>query len=263
MSILIARLGPVKTMNRWQASGIHLLICVAIALTVVSVMLFVWYPAPLFEALGGQKIVMMLIAIDVIVGPLLTLIVYRPMKKGLKFDLSVIALLQMTALLYGVSVLFQGRPVYMVFVKDRIDVVTAVDIDPESLAKVTIEEFKSLPVTGPKLAAARVPTDPKERERVLFSAIDRGRDLQCFPEYYQPYEEHIATIRKKSLPLSKLRAKRPESIALIDELVDRFGVSGERLNFLPVVTQKARDLTAVIDPSSGEIVEILNIDPWI
>ncbi|MCI0655034.1 MAG: hypothetical protein L0Y38_09735 [Methylococcaceae bacterium] len=250
-------------MTRWQASGIHLSICAAIALTVVSTMLFVWYPSPLFEALGGQKIVMILIAIDVIVGPLLTLIVYRPFKKGLKFDLSVIAALQIAALVYGISVLFQGRPVYMVFVKDRFDVVTALDIDAQSLARVTVDEFKELPWDGPKLVAAKIPSDPKERERILFSAIDDGRDLQCFPEYYQPYAEQVDTILKKSQPLSELRAKRPESSGLIDEFVGRYGASAGHLNFLPVATQKDRDLTAVIDPGNGEIVEILKIDPWI
>ncbi|MGH8550408.1 MAG: TfpX/TfpZ family type IV pilin accessory protein [Methylococcales bacterium] len=250
-------------MNRWQASGIHLSICVLIALTVVSTMLFVWYPASLLEALGGQKIVMMVIAIDVIIGPLLTLIVFRPFKKGLKFDLSVIVALQIAALLYGVSVLFQGRPVYMVFVKDRFDVVTAVDVDAESLARVSDEQFKQLPLTGPKLAAAKIPIDPKERERILFSAIDHGRDLQCFPEYYQPYEDQVDTILKKSLLLTELRAKRPESVDLIDEFVDRFGASGGKLIFLPVTTPKDKDLTAVIDPGNGQIVEILNIDPWI
>lgn len=250
-------------MTRWKASGIHLSICVLIALTVVSTMLFVWYPAHLFEALGGQNVVMMLIAIDVISGPLLTLIVFKPFKKGLKFDLSVIALVQITALLYGVSVLFQGRPVYMVFVKDRIDVVTALDIDQESLARVRFEEFKKLPVTGPKLVAAKMPSDPKERERILFLSIDHGRDLQSFPEYFEPYQEQIDTVLKRSQPLSELRAKRPESADLIDRFVDRTGAPADKLVFLPVATQKDKDLTAVIDRSTGEVVEFLNIDPWI
>ncbi len=250
-------------MTRWQASGVHLSICMVIAMTVVAIMLLVWYPAPFFGAMGGQKIVMMVIAIDVVVGPLLTLIVYEPLKKGLRFDLAVIAVLQISALLYGVSVLFQGRPVYMVFVKDRFDIVTAVDIDAESLARAGIEEFRKLPITGPKLVAARIPTDTKERERILFSAMDRGRDLQSFPEYYQPYEEQVETILKKSLPLAELRVKRPESAALIDAFLDRTGLSGGKLNFLPVATQKDQDLTAVIDSVKGEIVEILKIDPWI
>jgi hypothetical protein len=250
-------------MTRWQASGVHLSICVVIAVTVLACTLFVWYPAPLFGAMGGQKIVMMVIAIDVVVGPLLTLIVYQPLKKGLRFDLAVIAVLQISALLYGVSVLFQGRPVYMVFVKDRFDIVTAVDVEPESLARTANEEFRQLPITGPKVVAARVPTDPQERERILFSAIDRGRDLQSFPEYYQPYSEQVETILKKSLPLAELRTKRPENAAEIDAFLERTGLSGGKLFFLPVSTQKEQDLTAVIDSAKGELVEILKIDPWI
>ena len=143
-------------MTCWKASGIHLAICGVIASFVLALMILVWYPAPYFQALGGQKIAMIVIVVDVIVGPLLTLIVYRPMKKGLKFDLTVIALLQVGALAYGVSVLYQGRPVYVVFVKDRFDIVTAVDIDTDSLKKVTLDEFKSLfHRTGDQKAGSR------------------------------------------------------------------------------------------------------------
>lgn len=252
-----------KIMTRWKASGIHFSICVLIALIVVSIMWFVWYPAPLFEALGGQDIVMMLIAIDVIVGPVLTWIVYQPFKKGLKFDLSVIAAVQTVALIYGISVLFEGRPVYMVFVKDRIDVVLACDIDRDSLARVRVDEFKQLPITGPKLAAAIVPSDPKERERILFSALDHGRDLQSFPEYFEPYARQAETMIKKSLPLSKLRAQRTQSAALIDEFVLRSGKPVESLIYLPVATHKEKDLSAVLDPRDGRFLGLLEIDPWI
>ena len=249
--------------TRWKASGIHFLMCLVIASSVISIALLVWYPAPLFSAMGGQKIVLLVLGIDVVLGPILTWIIYKPLKKGLKFDLAVIAILQISALMYGLSVLFQGRPVYLVFVKDRINVVTAVDIDPDSLARAESEEFREMPLTGPKLVAAKSPSDPKQRERILFAAINQGRDLHCFPEFYQAYEKQLARILERAQPLAELRAKRPESAALIDPLLERTGTDGQELTFLPLETQKIQDLTAVIDPANGAIVEILDIDPWI
>ena len=42
-----------KKVTRWKASGLHLLISVAIAAGVLGLMLALWFPGPLFSAAGG------------------------------------------------------------------------------------------------------------------------------------------------------------------------------------------------------------------
>ena len=113
------------SLNRWKASALHLAISAVIATTVVALMLALWYPQHYFAAMGGATLVLLLIGIDVVVGPLFTLIVYDPKKKNLRFDLAVIAALQLAALAYGCSIMFNARPVYSVFVVDRFEVVAA------------------------------------------------------------------------------------------------------------------------------------------
>ena len=54
-------------------------------------MLAVWYPQPYFAAMGGATLILLLIGVDVVIGPLITLIVFDPKKKSLRFDLAVIA----------------------------------------------------------------------------------------------------------------------------------------------------------------------------
>jgi len=248
-------------MNRWKASGIHLSISILIALTVAAVMLLLWYPQPYFQSLGGKKLIMIIIGVDVGVGPLLTWIIFKPNKKGLKFDLSVIATIQLVALAYGVNVLFQERPVFVVFVKDRFEIVAASDVDKDSLKKAAT--FKSLSLTGPKLAAALIPTDPMERERMLFSAIDKGRDIQSFPEHFIPYLKQIDRVLKRSQPIALLRQSRPESAPLITQLVKHFKTAEKDLLFLPMRTQRGDDLTAVIGRADGKLLDIIQVDPWI
>ena len=85
-------------MSRWKASGIHLLLSAAIAVVVLTLMLMVWYPWPLFEAAGGSRLVFILVGVDVTLGPLITLVIFKSGKPGLKFDLTVIALVQLAAL---------------------------------------------------------------------------------------------------------------------------------------------------------------------
>src|SRR5258708_25743002 len=108
-----------KKVTRWQASGLHLLISVAVAAAVFALMLSLWYPGPLFEAAGGDDLLFILVGVDVVVGPLITLVIFRSGKRGLKFDLAVIGMLQIAALAYGVYALDLARPPFLGLVKDQ------------------------------------------------------------------------------------------------------------------------------------------------
>jgi len=61
----------------------HLLISAFIASLVLLVVFKVWYPTPLAEAVGVTKIFLMMLVIDVVVGPILGFIVYKEGKKTL------------------------------------------------------------------------------------------------------------------------------------------------------------------------------------
>ena len=101
----------------------HLSISLLIVLLVIGLVFFVWYPFQLTTAVGVTHIFLMLLAIDVIIGPVLGLLVYQEGKKSLKFDLTVIILLQLSALFYGIYSIEQGRPVWLVYNVDRFELV--------------------------------------------------------------------------------------------------------------------------------------------
>jgi hypothetical protein len=84
-------------MTRWKASAIHLSICALIGLSVLAMILLLWYPEPYFEAMGGKHLLMILLGVDVVLGPFITLIIFNPKKKSLKFDLAVIALVHVSS----------------------------------------------------------------------------------------------------------------------------------------------------------------------
>ena len=143
-------------MNRYRASGTHFAISATVAAIVFALIALVWYPGTLLSGAGGLELFVLVASVDVTLGPLLTLIVFVPGKKGLAFDLAVIGMLQVTALVYGVHVLFEARPAYIVFVKDRFEVVRANEIEDADLAKAR-SPFNERPVTGPRIAGARLP----------------------------------------------------------------------------------------------------------
>jgi hypothetical protein len=248
------------SLNRWKASAIHLAISALIASVVIVLVLAVWYPPPYFSAMGGAMLLVILIGVDVVIGPLITLIIFNPEKKSLKFDLSVIAALQLAALAYGSYVMFMARPVYNVFVVDRFDLVAANQVNTASQEK-ALPEFRSMPLTGPKTIAARKADTAERQFDITMQALQGGDDLPQLPEYYVPYAQFAQAAGKAAKPLTVLEKRQPRHAAEIMDFVRGSGRKSEELGFVPM---KARnnDMTVVIDVKTGAIVGFLPIDPW-
>jgi len=248
------------SLNRWKAALIHLAISAAIALVVVTLMLVVWYPRPYFSAMGGDTLILLLIGVDVVIGPLITLIIFDPGKRGLKFDLAVIAALQLAALVYGCSVMFGSRPVYSVFVVDRFDTVAANQVDEASLAKAT-GEFSTLPISGPKIIAARQPADPQRQADIIIQAMNGGADLANLPDLYIPYADARGEAAQKAHPVAELMKRQPSDAATIRGFLAESGRTEDSVGFLPMKARN-RDMTVIVDKKSGDIVGIIPVYPW-
>lgn len=247
--------------SRLLAALVHLLISLCIAAGVFMLMLLFWYPHPYFEASGALRLALIVIGIDVVVGPVLTFVVFKRGKKTLKFDLSVIAMLQLTALAYGIHVVYVARPVFLVFAVDQFEIVAANDLDPDSFAKVRGTQFGTLSLNGPRLVAALMPQDPKEKERILMSAVNTGRDLPQMPEYYVPYEQQKANAVTRARPLAELRKRGPEADARLRAVEERARGKSIELAYLPV-KGRSQDLSALIDRRTGELFALVPIAPW-
>src|SRR6476619_2322521 len=104
-----------KTMSRYKAAAIHLGISATIATLAFLPIYFLWYPGDLFDSAGGRDLFLIMLGVDVTVGPLVTLIVFVQGKKGMLFDLWVIGIVQASFLAYGTFTLAESRPVYIAF----------------------------------------------------------------------------------------------------------------------------------------------------
>lgn len=244
-------------MSRWKAAGIHLLLSAVIAGAVVTFMLTVWYPWPLFEAAGGSQLILILVGVDVTLGPLITLIIFKAGKKGLRFDLTVIALLQLGALAYGIHTLYLARPVYLVFTVDKFELVTAKDLDPKDLAKVTREEFNHVPLGRPRYVAAVFPSDPAEKARVMETSIFGGKDLQMYPQYYVPYSLQAQNALQRAESVSGILEREHEALK---RYLNASGRSRDSVKFLPLSAPSV-DGIVLLDAASGTPLEILLINP--
>ncbi|HIM07378.1 MAG TPA: hypothetical protein EYG49_02405 [Gammaproteobacteria bacterium] len=87
--------------NRFQAFAIHIFISALIFIVLAIMITYLWYPRFLFKTDGGWNGIRLIAGIDFIIGPTLTLIVYKVGKKGLKLDLVLIGLIQSFCLGFG------------------------------------------------------------------------------------------------------------------------------------------------------------------
>ncbi|MFL0801731.1 MAG: hypothetical protein K6L80_14860 [Agarilytica sp.] len=109
--------------NRWQASLIHLGLSVSVFAVLFSILIFIWFPGDLIK-LGGYQGLKIAAGVDIILGPLLTLMVFNLKKKELIWDLTFISVIQLAALLVGVWLINQERPYFQVMSHDGVHVIT-------------------------------------------------------------------------------------------------------------------------------------------
>jgi len=246
-------------MSKTRAFLIHLSISAIVVGLALAVVFLFWYPSPYFKAAGTWKVIQVLVGVDLVVGPLLTLLLFKSGKPRLMFDLSVIAGIQLVALVYGLTIIYQERPYFSVFAVDRFEVVTKGEVD---VSKIEYEELKRKPLQGPLLVFAAMPDTEEERQRLLMDVLVEGKpDLERRPEYYEPYLARKDEVLERVTPLSALREAHPEAAGRIDTLTEKHKASGD-LAFVPLIGRNSSH-ALVLSKSTGLPVGSIDVDPWL
>jgi hypothetical protein len=204
-------------MNRWKAAGYHFALSLLVIFSIAALALLVWYPYGTYAISGVDRLFTVMLIIDITIGPVLTCIVYKQGKASLKKDLTVIALLQMMFLAYGLNTLWQSRPVFLVGSTARFNLVFANEISDEDLAKASRPEWKHLPVLSPSIVGVLPSNDPKERSDMLWRTLETGVDIHQLPELYIPLEDAAAEILRDARPTADPEIKEIAIVSRFDD----------------------------------------------
>ena len=246
-------------MSRYQASLVHLLISALLVGGVVGIVYWLWYPEPTFGIVGVLPIILMLIGVDLVLGPLLTMIVYKHGKPGLKFDLSVIVLVQIAALVYGAHTLYQEKPHYLVFSVDRLEFLAQRHIDPLVMR---FEESQTEHFAGLVQVFARRPEDPEEYQRYLDSVVSEGQpDLERRPEYWELWSDGAADIREQIRPLEAIKPSSPAEQENVQQAFEKHTRNHPNLGVLPI-GGIPENVGLLLDRDTLEIVDVIYANPW-
>ena len=242
---------------RAYAAGIHLAISIAVAVVAAILVFGVWYPGPFRLLAGGRELFLLVVSVDVVIGPVLTFAVFNRAKGAghLRRDLAIIGLLQIIALAYGLHTVYIARPVAMVFEVDRFRLVTANSVAVEELPK-ALPEFRSLPLTGPLLIGARRPEAGAERTDAMIMGVS-GVDVGQRPIFWQPYVQTQARALERSRPVSILLAHYAQQAAESRQGLAALRADEATARFLPVMARG--DWVAVLD-KTGAVLGYLPLD---
>jgi hypothetical protein len=234
---------------RLFAAAGHLAISALIAAAVAVVTLGLWYPGAIGQMAGGRKLFFLILGVDVVMGPLLTLVVFdrRKPRRELIRDLAVIAALQLAALGYGLHTLYVARPVALVYEPGRFRVLTAQEVQVSDLPNAR-EEYRQLSLTGPRILGTR-PTRPQESLESLDLAL-KGFDIGQRPSRWQPYAESRAAVLSESRPAAELFKRYPARSQELQAVLAEAKLPSDQARYLPVV---ARGDWVVILNASGDI----------
>ena len=233
----------------------HLAISIIIALMAMGLVFFIWYPSPLASAVGVTQIFLMMLAIDVIVGPLLGWLIYKKGKKTLKFDLSVIILIQIAALCYGVYSIEQGRPAWLVYNVDRFELVRKNELVDTNIQQAQ-PQFQQASWLKPQYVATEFAKDTQQRNDEMFAEVFSGISIAQRPERYVELTQAKTQIQQRVLPLNEL--EQYNSKAEVEKTLAKYPKADA---WLPLKAN-AVDMVVLVNKESASIIKIVDLRPW-
>jgi hypothetical protein len=246
---------------RVKAAGIHLAISLAIALLAALLVFGNWYPYPYGELSGGRQLFLILVTVDVILGPMITLAIFNRAKprNELRRDLAFVGLVQLLALGYGLWTVFVARPVHLVFEIDRFRVVHAIDVPSDLMEKVP-QGIEAMPLRGPTLLSVRPFRNRQESSDATLAAL-QGIALGARPDLWEPYPAGRSRVLQAARPVDQLKTRFASKAAEIDAALAGSGRQAGTTAYLPMVGRKAF-WTAFVDPVTADVVGFMPLDSF-
>ena len=228
----------------------HLSVSFLCLLTLFFLIYFVWFIPPLDKATGVLPVFLMLILVDLIVGPFLGLLVYKDGKKTLKFDLGIVILLQICSFVYGAHIIVEARPVWIVYNAGKYDLVQSFEVIENNIEEAR-SEFKQKSFFYPKYAAIK-PLSNSERFRELQS----GMSVVQKPERFISISSAKVSIQQNAINLDSLKKYNDSNI--VDKVLSKYP---QATAFVPLKAN-ALDMTVLINKEKGEVIKIVDLRPW-
>jgi hypothetical protein len=242
-------------MSRYQAFLYHFLISLSIFMVLAYLVLFQWYPDFFYSIDGGWEGMRIIIGVDLILGPLLTLIVFKAGKPGLKFDLTAIGTLQALCLAAGLYIVYSERPIFFIYYDKHFYSSSADTFTDYGVSTPDPGEFSDV---MPARVVSLLPADPIEEADVRQDLFKKGIPAWVYKPTYSNLEDHMDKVIEEGIAEEELRDR--DSKGNLDSWLGENGGTFNDYAFIPIHS-RYRDAFLGIRKSDTSFVGIVEIPP--
>ncbi|WP_394200651.1 hypothetical protein [Marinagarivorans algicola] len=237
--------------SKFKAVSLHFLITFVVGLFSAIIIFYIWYPAPYNSIAGGVGLWGLIVSVELALGPLMSLVIYSNLKakKEILFDYTVVVSIQLTAFLFGLHSAYLARPLALVFVKDRFELVTQNDFVAND---VLLPQGYANLLSSPQLLQIRYPDDSDERSQILLESTYGGRDYHLRPIYHTSLSTD--TLNDVLQPIELLCVNSTEVYCSSDFL--------EQAGWVPL-NNNGKFSMLFFSRATGDILTWVDKDPWI
>lgn len=205
-----------KIIYKAKATSVHLMISVLVFIVFLYFILFEWYPEPFFTAQGGWQGIRLMAFVDLVLGPSLTLIVYNHLKprKYIIFDISVIMVVQIAALILGGYTVYSQRPIALVYWGNAFYTVTNDDYHKQGIETPDFSQYSHY---IPPLIYSRPIATEAELERSN-SLTNKMIPAYAHIEFYAAIEDNMEDILSNEVNMNEVMLANPMMLKRIEEL---------------------------------------------
>lgn len=237
---------------RIRAAAIHLAATGLVGLSAAALVFALWYPWPYRVISGGTELFLLVVGVDLVLGPLITLTIFSPKKSRNELirDLAVVVMVQLSALGYGLFTVFEARPVVLALEGQRFRVVSAAGVQLNELDRAP-PALRHLSLTGPRLINTAEPADEKQRQEAILMAM-AGADLGTRPSFWREWNDAArASSRMQAKPVAALLQKACASGGEMSAALKKSGLAVDNLRYLPLLARQSNWIV-LIDAGTGE-----------
>jgi len=241
---------------RLKAFSLHLLSSATALTLILGSLYFGWYRWPGWHLTDVTTVVLVMVCVDVVLGPTLTLIIANQKKsrRELTRDIGIIVVVQLCALIYGSVSLWNGRPLYYAFSESVLQLVQAYDIDAKD-AEIGRQQNPALAphwYSLPRWIWAPLPQNAEESRKIVVSAVTGGDDVISMPKYFKPWEDGLMSLRSKLKKVDDVPYFAKSEKKKLKERMKAAGLPDDQLNTMTLIG-RGHPLLVVFDPVTLKI----------
>jgi hypothetical protein len=212
----------------------HLGVSASVIAAYAAWLYWVAYPGVFFWRDGGWQILRIVAVVDLVLGPMLTMMLFVNGKKGLWLDMLFIIAVQLGALAYGVVTAYREQPAVVAFVGEQFYAVSLKELRAHNASN-EVAKWGRHWMNAPQVVIVKLPTSADEKKRELTRTLRGESPMYVDAKGYRI----VSTSNFHNLMAAgiNIRGELEADVHLrkqVQDLVEKTNVSQTSLLIIPV-----------------------------